>query len=135
MAAGGGAVSSSKGKRVGPGRQLSFHLVFIIQDQGRRRPRRNRTRIDQAPVLVFPPRSDPAVGGAVGRGEAIKAGDDVGPEENMLKTRRRGIGEDAAEALEEPGPDLAEHDVVEGRIAARMDRPVLVEGDCAVFKQ
>ena len=77
-------------------------------------------------VLVFPTRADPAVGGAVNGGEVIKAGDDVGAKEDMLKTGHRGVGEDATQTFLEPGADLTEHDVVEGGVASRMDGLVLV---------
>ena len=85
------------------------------------------------PVFVFPAGADPAVGGKVGGGETVEAGDDMGSEENMLKPRLGAIRINTAQTLIEPGPDFPEHDVVEGRVASRMDGPVLVQGSGAEF--
>ena len=84
-------------------------------------------------ILVSPPRADPAIRGPVARGEAVQAGDDMGAEQDVAEAGGSGVGEDAAEALEEPGADLAEHDVIEACVAAGANRPVLVEGGRAVF--
>lgn len=120
-----------EGKR--SGRQTLFQFVVIIQCKRGGGTRRNRAGVDQMAVFVFPAGADPAVRGPVGGGEAVEAGDDMRPEEDMLKPRGCDIRQDAAEAFIEPGADLAEHNMIERDIAFGIDWPILVEGGRAIL--
>lgn len=82
---------------------------------------------------MFPAGADPVVGGAVGRGKAVEAGGNMRAEEDVLKPRRRGIGENATEAFIESCADLTEHNMIQREIAFGIDRPILVEGGRAIL--
>ena len=65
-------------------------------------------------VVAFPVANDLAVGGLVGDVDGGEVGGELGAEEEVLEAGGVGVGLDAAEAFEEPGFDVSEHEVVVG---------------------
>ena len=74
-------------------------------------------------ALPLPARDDPSGGGVVRCLEPLGS-DEVGFEQDVAETRAGGIGTYAAQRLEEPPADLAEHHVVVRDVARGLEVPV-----------